>query len=138
MSRSTVVKQELSNGNNLVCIIGAVKEGSQVLITFADGKNNQHEELYDFNRSKFIKMCHAAGTISDKEVFNSKDCIGKSLWITYKSGEILETLPYVEGTDKPIVNELPPEKKKIIAEAREMIKAVESGNSVKQDDEDSI
>lgn len=136
MSRSTIHKQELPNRDHLVCIIGAIKEGSQVVITFADGKNKQLDKSYDFNSSEFIKMCQAAGTVKDKEVLNSVDCIGKTLWITLDSNNIIETFPYIEGVDKPfkyeLKAELPLDKKKVIEQAREMIKTVESGGLIKE------
>lgn len=177
MSRSTIIKKELLNGDHLVCITKAVKEGNEILVTFASGKNEQFEELYDFNSSEFIKMCHSAGTIKDKEVFNSLDCIGKTLWITIKLSDItsthqhiegleaipfkdiIESLPEVEGSRRPFnIEDFPgkyknnmsimpegPElnvtgsqikaKETILKEAREMIKAVESGASKKESDD---
>ncbi|MES2395842.1 MAG: hypothetical protein V4549_07555 [Bacteroidota bacterium] len=163
MSRSTVLKKELPNGDHLVCIIGASKEGNQVVVTFADGKNKQIDKSYDFNSSEFIKMCHSAGTIKDKEVFNSLDCIGKTLWATVQSDSVIETNPHIEGLEaipfKDIIEALPEvegsrkplnikAKETIIKEAREMIKSVESGATITKEeitetfnldeDEDSI
>jgi len=139
MSRSKTVKKDLTDGHHLVAIVGVEKEGNQIVVCFADGKNRQVDKSYDFNSSEFIKMCHAAGTIKNKEIFNSINCIGKSLWITVSMYDVVEAFPYVEG--QPFIKpkaELPPEKKKVIEEAREMIKTVESGTVTKTEDEDSI
>ncbi len=148
MSRSSIIKKELLNGDHLVCITKVVKEGNEILVTFASGKNEQFEELYDFNSSEFIKMCHSAGTIKDKEVFNSLDCIGKTLWITIKLNDITSTHQHIEGLEaipfKDIIESLPEvelpakgfvkSKQEIIAAQREMIKAVESGATIPKEE----
>lgn len=132
MSRSKILKHELSAGNHIVCIALSEKEPSGILIRFSDGQNKSTDKIYDYNSSEFITLCHSAKTISGKEIFNSEKAIGKSLWVTIDSkGFVVDTEPYLEELKgkKPLSDD----KKKVIAEAREMIKKVESKTSEEDD-----
>lgn len=106
MSRSQAFKKQLPNGDHLACIINVAKVNNEILITFADGKNNQLQKIYDFNSSEFIKLCHAAGTINKGEVFNSLDCIGQTLWITVANDNITDTCAHIEGVDHIFKNNM--------------------------------
>lgn len=122
MSRSKILKAELKPGTHIVCITEATKDNDKIIIRFSDGKNKSVDKAYDYNSSDFIKLCIAADTKTGKEVFNSESAIGKSLSVEISDkGEVEDVSKYVAGP-----NAITPDKKKVIAEAREMIKQVES------------
>ncbi len=154
MSRSQTLIKELFTGTHLVILSEIKKHQEGVLVRFSANGNKHFEKIYDFTSKEFLKMCGAAGTVTDESVIDAVNDIGKRLWICIKemwkdedtvNFELFDTLSYQEGTTEPpeVNKELfieknyqweilkapinnPNEKAKVIAEARQMIAKVES------------
>ncbi len=162
MSRSTKLLKEIFTGVTLVAITEIKKHPEGIFIRFSSGDNKHFDKIYDHTSKEFLKMCGAAGTITDNSVFAVTD-IGKRLWICVKevwqdentvNFYIFDTFPYYDHSpNAPIVDEKlfiekdyqwtklnapitnPTEKAKIISMAKEMIKKVEA-KKVDNDDFD--
>jgi hypothetical protein len=140
MSRSTQpFKGFFSDGWHLVAIMESISQHDGILITFADDNNNKRQELFKMDKH-FIKMCGDAGLITEESVFDSEKAIGARLMIQIVEGIFADTKGYDGGVltmkDVKVTQDTPMtmpfaerakiNKAKIIAEAKEMIKKVES------------
>ncbi len=79
-----------------------------IVITFANGKNEHHEQIYwigkgnDGKEKYFTKMCIDAGIDMSKTPLDKKDAIGKRLWIAIREVYTLvndEVKKDITGTD---------------------------------------
>jgi hypothetical protein len=150
MSRSTILLKEIFTGITLVALTEIKKHPEGLLVRFSSGQNKHFDKIYDYTSKEFIKMCGAAGTITDESVIANTD-LGKRLWICVKEVwkdednvdfVLFDTIVYQEGTMEPpemdhnlfcegkwnnptsIVRQ-PIDKQNFIAQQREMIANVE-------------
>jgi hypothetical protein len=146
MSRSTQLKKEIKSGPHLVILDAARKHESDLIVTFTNHENKSFEKIYDIKSTEFIKMCGDAGAITETSILKQSDTKkGLRLWIYIKEVWRAEIADYYIFETKPFDpnNSNPPkvrgefierdyksiatDKLKVIQEAREMIKQVESG-----------